>query len=217
MRDLVATILVTACTLLLGTCSAPDFPSGVIECGPGGACPDGFSCGSDDRCYDDSPDPSDNPGNAPDGTILAFDRPGCPNGWRRFSDAEGRMIVGTPSGGTAGGAAGGRLGDQAIVTISAVPQHGHTATTTATLDTDTHVHTLDSSTSHDADGAGETRVQEVSTSNGTAASGPAGFDDEHSHTVSIPSFTSASAGIPAVDVTMPYLQMVYCRREASGE
>ena len=36
---------------ILAGCYSPNVPSGKLQCGPGGSCPEGYSCAADNHCY----------------------------------------------------------------------------------------------------------------------------------------------------------------------
>jgi len=47
----------------------------------------------------------------PQGAVLSFNLASCPSGWSEVTDAQGRALVGLPSGGTLSGTVGSGLGD----------------------------------------------------------------------------------------------------------
>jgi len=59
----------------------------------------------------------------PSGAVMFFNLASCPSGWSELAGAQGRYIVGLPSGGTLGGTVGTALSNQEN---RAVGQHGHT-------------------------------------------------------------------------------------------
>jgi hypothetical protein len=60
---------------------------------------------------------------APQGAVMFFDRPGCPDGWAEFTEARGRYVVGLPEGGDLRGTSGTPLTDQESRPVG---QHNHT-------------------------------------------------------------------------------------------
>lgn len=60
-------------TLLAGACYNPTYVPGQVECGPGGACPEGFVCRTDNRCWRPGGDEVDMSGSPP--ADLSMSRP----------------------------------------------------------------------------------------------------------------------------------------------
>jgi hypothetical protein len=62
---------------------------------------------------------------APAGAVMFFNLASCPNGWFELAGAQGRYLVGVPTGGTLGGSSGTALGD---LENRPVGQHNHSVT-----------------------------------------------------------------------------------------
>jgi hypothetical protein len=143
----------------------------------------------------------------PAGTILFYDvSSSCPAGWTEVTATRGRVIVGLPSGGTLAGTVGTALTNLATRTVTTVPVHAHAGTGLTVPASGSHSHTAE------FDNVGETTPRnyisviwsvsdppEVT----TAAAGA------HTHTIT---GTTASTGGASVDVTMPYIQLLVCRK-----
>lgn len=137
------------------------------------------------------------------GAIAFYNGAACPSGWAEVTAARGRLLVGLPAGGTLAGTAGpAALTNLGTVTITTVPAHTHGAGTLVFASAGAHTHTYPI-----GDGAGGNSAQLA----GTTAddTGLTSSDGAHTHTVS---GTSASTGSASVDVTMPYIQFIACRK-----
>ncbi|XOB41868.1 MAG: MopE-related protein [Candidatus Nealsonbacteria bacterium] len=149
------------------------------------------------------------------GMISAFTG-ACPTGWTEYTAARGRTIVGTPSGGTNEGTVGTALTNLGTRTITDVSSHYHSVnppnTSTNTTGAHTHTYQAVAVTSVTGKYAGDygTHIATLPTYN----TGSAG---NHSHTVNIAPFNSASSGVASVDVTMPYIQLTYCKKNAGAD
>ena len=89
---------------------------------------------------------------APAGAVMFFDLAACPAGWSEFANAQGRAIVGQPSGGTLNGTSPGTpLGDlenrahthnvdPATVGTTSAGQHAHTINPPSTSTSTGHSH-----------------------------------------------------------------------------
>lgn len=75
----------------------------------------------------------------PTGAIVAF-ATACPAGWSEYTAARGRVIVGTPAGGTAEGTVGSALTNLGTRTISTVVAHTHPAGTLSADNESAHTH-----------------------------------------------------------------------------
>ncbi len=73
------------------------------------------------------------PNTVPAGAVMFFDLGACPQGWAEFTTAQGRYLVGLPSGGTLGATVGTSLSDQEDRPVG---QHNHTVTDAG------HIHTI---------------------------------------------------------------------------
>lgn len=143
----------------------------------------------------------------PRGAVMHFNLPTCPTGWSQLTEATGRVLVGLHSGGNLGGTQGEALADQGIREITEVPSHSHRVDPpSANTNNDSHSHTYSSGTG----GFGYGRTGHVADYDSKSSNTSS---DTHNHAINIGPFDSASAGVPAVDVTMPYLQLLVCIKD----
>ncbi|MEZ4364823.1 MAG: hypothetical protein R2939_00885 [Kofleriaceae bacterium] len=78
--------------------------------------------------------------------MIAFFAGACPTGFTEYTALRGRVVVGTPDGGTAEGTVGTGLADLADRTITDVPAHAHAVGASAALVSSTagaHTHAVD--------------------------------------------------------------------------
>jgi hypothetical protein len=144
----------------------------------------------------------------PAGLVGFFAGSSCPSGWSEYTTARGRVIVGLPSGGTPEGTQGVSLGDLQPRTISDVPSHSHS------IDPPSSSTSTNGSHNHDIDVLGFAAGLDIVAApvTGLAQSTSTSSDGSHSHTINIGTFSSAPTGVAAVDVSMPYLQLMTCRK-----
>lgn len=148
------------------------------------------------------------------GQIAAF-AGSCPSGWSEYAAARGRVIVGNPSGGTVTTTQGTAFtSDNETRTITSVPAHTHSVNppNTSTSDAGAHTHNL-----YAALNSGSNHVAKSGTSSAGWWSGKVSTAPNHSHTVDIAQFTSGSTGSASVDVTMPYIQLTWCSKDAGSD
>ncbi len=159
-------------------------------------------------------------GAIPSGMIAAFAAASCPAGWSAVTEAQGRVVVGLVPGGTLSGTVGTPLGNTVTRTVTLsvaqLPPHTHDvnpAAIAATVSTDgAHTHSFPTYTNN-GDGSRVAGRDNSQSQNGTATTSSAGAHS-HSVTVDVPNTTSTSTGGGAgVDVTMPYLQLLMCRKD----
>ena len=198
-------------------------------------------------------------GQVPIGTVAFFDLDACPAGWTEHAAAQGRTIVGVPSGGVRGTAVGERLGDAGLRTISEVPAHDHLLTGTGTVESTpdpghshtaspggghahtgstagagAHVHGLGFSRAGDGWTSTTDSVATGSSGDSPRATPAVGSAGDHSHAVTVATggshghaieasaphthlvdlagLEASATGVASVDVTMPYVQLLACRR-----
>lgn len=170
--------------------------------------------------------PPSGTGGVPSGAVMTFNLTSCPPGWSELTSARGRALVGLPDPGSLSGTYGSALGDLQPRTVTGVPAHVHQIAppASATGDSGSHAHGInDPGHRHpyavwEAGGSLWSPVPSIgsqvtyNTSNAvtgiTLQSAPA-----HSHSVDISPFDSASAGVAAVDVSMPYIQLLVCQKD----
>src|SRR5262245_14149366 len=147
---------------------------------------------------------------APSGMVAFFAGAACPSGWDEYTTARGRVIVGLPAGGASEGTLGTGLGNLAARTITDVPSHTHTIDppATTTSGNGAHTHTLDVFP-NGASGFTQPLSTRGESRNGVPSTNSAGG---HAHTVDVGPFSSGSTGAAAVDVSMPYVQLIACRK-----
>jgi len=147
------------------------------------------------------------------GMISAFTG-SCPTGWTEYTAAQGRTIVGTPSGGTGEGTQGTALANLGTRTITDVPSHLHSVDPPSTSTNTTGAHTHGARISKVAAGGS---FADAFKHDASYISGFIGSAGSHSHTVDIAAFNSVSTGVASVDVTMPYIQLTYCKKNAGAD
>ena len=147
----------------------------------------------------------------PTGAVMAFKLAKCPPGWSILGAAQGRVLVGLPAGGTLDFTYGSSLTDKTGRFITDVPAHTHSIDppSTNTNSTGAHAHTVrvgGGDWGGNFGGVADSDSGEKGTrnTNNTGA---------HTHSVDIVAFSSASSGKAQVDVTMPYLQLLYCIKQ----
>jgi hypothetical protein len=145
---------------------------------------------------------------------MHFDAPSCPTGWTELTAARGRVLVGLPAGGTPGLTVGAGLGNGGSRTITSVPAHTHVVDppSTGTSSPGNHTHQVGGSGADDNNHTGNGDFLADSDANLQSWRNTTGGGN-HSHSVDIAAFTSASAGVASVDVSMPYLQLILCRKD----
>ncbi len=147
--------------------------------------------------------------NIPSGLIALF-ATSCPSGWSEYTATRGRAVIGTPLSGTIAGTTGTALTNLGTRTITDVPSHLHAVDppSTSSNTTGAHTHSYNvRSLARNIDNVGP--YPDV---NYGIVSSNTSSDGNHSHTTDIASFNSASTGSASVDVTMPYIQLVYCQK-----
>lgn len=132
----------------------------------------------------------------PPGLIAAFNG-ACPSGWTEFASAQGRMIVGLPSGGTLAGTVGTAMTDLENRT------HTHTYTQVPN-----HVHTLQVQGSTTASTSG-THVM-TSTATGGSSRTTASPDATNNPTGGVATATTNSTSASNV---LAYIQLRYCSKD----
>lgn len=140
-------------------------------------------------------------GGTPSSIIAFFDGTICPTGWTEVTLARGRLLVGA---GTVGTSVGTALTNQQTRTITGVPSHSHGAGTLAS-DSISHQHVFKTRQTLTADA---NKAKWATTQSGTNDTTSAGG---HTHTLT--TGRSGSAGIASVDVTMPYIQYLVCKKD----
>jgi hypothetical protein len=139
----------------------------------------------------------------------------CPTGWSEYTAARGRTVVGTPLSGTSAGTVGTALTDLGTRTINQVASHVHSVDPPATLTDSQGSHTHGLNNAIEDDGGASYNIS--GTGQRGSAVGATGAAGAHTHTVDIPAFNSASAGVASVDVTMPYIQLTYCQKAVGSD
>jgi hypothetical protein len=130
---------------------------------------------------------------APAGAVMFFDLAACPAGWSSFDAAQGRYLVGLPSGGTAGAAVGTALSDQEN---RATGQHTHGVNDPG------HFHAVGYDT--------EQLANTGNTIGGTRMQGGSNSGSENSD-VAFTGISIQNAGaVPGTNA--PYLQLLACRK-----
>jgi len=125
---------------------------------------------------------------------MAFNLASCPSGWSPFGSAVGRVIVG---GGTLGTTRGTALSNGGARIITEVPNHAHVIRIT-----NTNPHAIDADT-----GSGYVPGANGQILFGTIAT--SGYDDPVTGRGIPTGLTGVSGG---VEVTMPYIQLLYCQK-----
>jgi len=148
------------------------------------------------------------------GMISAFTG-SCPTGWTEYTAARGRTIVGTPSAGTGEGTVGTALTDLGTRTITDVPAHIHSIDppSTNTSPDGAHSHTVPLVIYSSQNLASGSNVRGIHNTPATSTT----TEPDHTHSVDIAAFDSASTGVASVDVTMPYIQLTYCKKNAGAD
>jgi len=138
--------------------------------------------------------------------VSFFPMDSCPDGWVRYHEADGRVIVGMAAGGAVGGTVGEPLADQAPNTIEKAPPHEHAVDPpVVTTQNAAHGHTLTGKFAHNGED-GTALVQYAEKDVGSVPTDA----HQHTHTVSA-SFPVQDTGVASVDATMPYVQLAACR------
>jgi hypothetical protein len=170
---------------------------------------------------------ADECGSVPTGAIMFFDV-ACPAGWAEYTALNGRV----PVGGSPGTNVGAALTNAGTRTITQTPNHTHPvpALTGTTSSTGSHTHTGTTGSTNvvidlSSGGYGTSWAQGAAFNSGQNNTNQAGPMGSHSHSVSLSGGThnhgittsasttgSASGGVTAVDVTMPYRQLRACRK-----
>jgi len=134
------------------------------------------------------------PSGVPSGFVGFFNIPSCPSGWSELAGAQGRYIVGKPSGGTLGGTVGTALSNQEDRPVG---QHSHTGSAAAAGN---HTHPIPWNVGGSPIGQNAPNDAAYSMGQNTGAGG------NHSHTLSINNAGSV-AGTNA-----PYIQLLVCQK-----
>ena len=161
--------------------------------------------------------------------MVAFFAAACPSGWTAYASAEGRLLVGVPSGGTLEGTVGSPLGDLADRTITEVPSHAHTGaehTHSGAVHTHGFSATTNTTGAHSHSNGGSYHPVQAGCCESGWQSASTGVAGDHSHTVSGTTDSAGSGetgsatpglggttGVASVDVTMPYLQLQACMKD----
>ncbi|MBI2577206.1 hypothetical protein HYV84_08400 [Candidatus Woesearchaeota archaeon] len=151
----------------------------------------------------------------PSGAVIFYDGTSCPAGWSRLSGSQGRVIVGLTDNAEdpdVKATVGAALSNKGKKTITEVPAHTHSVNPPSTASSSSGAHTHDYQTwkgdaRYDIEGDGGHAVSYSADSRTTTSAGA------HTHTVDIASFTSGSTGASSVDVTMPYIQLLVCKKD----
>ena len=178
-------------------------------------------------------------GGIPSGTIAFFASVdavtgGCPTGWDDYDDLRGRVALGVADPELLEDTVGSPLADGGTRTITSVPNHTHTAggLSATTVEDGGHTHTMSGAGGHTHTLAMEADVGVFSnafvvggantTGGSTSATAvsevddhvhPLGFVDDHQHGVTLTGSTgNNSNGAASVDVTMPYVLLLACRK-----
>jgi len=162
----------------------------------------------------------------PTGTVIFYDGPSCPAGWTELTEARGRVILGLPSGGTLKGTKGTALNNLGARTITEVPSHTHLIDPPPTITTTDGSHTHSYNDLYWSEHWGDVDIGNDGWDNNVGGNSGQDYDNDgyqwvrttgsagsHSHTVDIPPFTSSPTGVSAVDVTMPYIQLLVCKKQ----
>lgn len=154
-------------------------------------------------------------GAVPAGAVMFFDLAECPAGWSPMNSAHGRVLVGVPSVGTVGTQVGTPLTDGGARVITEVPKHAHTVDPpAATTSTDgAHSHTIGAGGADDNNHTGNGDFVADSDASPVQANRSTSTNGAHNHTLDIGAFDSAETGADTVDVTMPYLQLLVCKKD----
>ena len=152
----------------------------------------------------------------PAGAVIFYDGTTCPTGWSRLSGSQGRVIVGLTDNAEdpdVKATVGDALSNKGTRVITQLPNHKHTThpPSTATNSAGEHSHdyryrSYDARYDVQGDGGHAMGYQSPDSISTTSAGA-------HAHTVDIASFTSGSTGSASVDVTMPYIQLLVCRKD----
>lgn len=201
-----------------------------------------------------------NENQVPSGAVAFFDADACPTGWSTFAPLQGRVPVGTPSGGSLRAEVGTALENGGSRTITEVPTHLHAAGALvgSAASGGAHMHpvaarntTFEGSHTHPMSEDGDHRHTITMGGGGGTSFRPAWsgtvqpgigtyntpLDGDHTHTIEARgshqhtvlahntdsagahthtvavSGNTASSGAASVDVTMPYVQLLACRRD----
>jgi hypothetical protein len=130
---------------------------------------------------------------------MFFDLASCPTGWSELTDAQGRALVGLPSGGTLKGTVGSPLAD------TEDRAHSHTVdiASTATAIDGVHSHGVNIAY-HNMSVTPGLIVYNDWYAFGTS------FSSGHSHQFDAPA--TSSSGATTADA-MPYIQLLVCRKD----
>lgn len=121
----------------------------------------------------------------PTGAIVAFTT-SCPAGWSEYTAARGRVIVGTPSGGTDEGTVGSALTNLGTRTISTAVAHTHAVGTLVNAAESSHTHGAGSY----ANATESAHTHDVNPANTTSTAGTS-----HTHAVDPPATDSGNASV----------------------
>ncbi len=148
------------------------------------------------------------PMGSPSDTIAYFPNTSCPYGWSVYASAEGRVILTMPSGGTAEGTLGTALTNLGTRTITSTASHSHGVGSLATAAAGSHSHANAYNTylEYALAPAGVAITGQYVRSHATAQTAAG----NHAHSVS---GSTAAAGSASVDVSMPYIQLLTCKKD----
>jgi hypothetical protein len=173
-----------------------------------------------------TPPPSGSDG-IPSGAVMTFNLTSCPPGWSELTDARGRALVGLPDPGSLAGTFGTALGDLQPRNVTEVSSHAHQIAppAAATGDAGSHAHGIDDPGHRHQYAvwqAGGSGLWAPVPSVGNQVAYNTGYSNTgitiqsggvHSHAVDIAPFDSASVGVGALDVSMPYIQLLVCQKD----
>lgn len=144
------------------------------------------------------------------GMIALFPATTCPSGWSEVTQTRGRVVVGNVAGATpisnTVGTAFTTSGQTR--TITDVPAHTHSINSLTTSSSGSHTHGTTSTYGFWEGQTGGAYGFASGTAYYTNDNPNTGSAGAHTHTVS---GNTASTGLASVDVTMPYIQLLYCK------
>lgn len=129
----------------------------------------------------------------PSGAVSFFEATSCPSGWSQYGAASGRVVVGLPAGGTVAGTVGSALSNLGLRLINDVPSHTHYVNDPG------HSHYLEKRTGDDP--------------NANPGLMGGSFYEGWGTYGAYTGITIKPTGSAAVDVTMPYVQLLACKKQ----